>query len=160
MSAIIQAIPQEYNGVTFRSRLEARWAVFFDALHLTWAYEPETYRLSRWYLPDFYIDDFKMLVEVKPYGHVPKKRVDLIVEAAEQLTTSGQCQLFVVLMGPPRLAVRHAARWRHGDRTFCFDSACEEEDVRFAVKRAQAWQFAPETRSLADHLLQAWGVKA
>lgn len=26
------AIQTEYNGYLFRSRLEARWAVFFDAL--------------------------------------------------------------------------------------------------------------------------------
>ena len=32
MSVLIKAIETEYNGYKFRSRLEARWAVFFDAL--------------------------------------------------------------------------------------------------------------------------------
>jgi hypothetical protein len=34
-------IPTRYKGYHFRSRLEARWAVFFDALGLRWQYEVE-----------------------------------------------------------------------------------------------------------------------
>lgn len=46
-----------YKGYRFRSRLEARWAVFFDAIDVRWEYEPEGYELSdrTWYLPDFRI---------------------------------------------------------------------------------------------------------
>jgi hypothetical protein len=32
----IVAIPTRYKGYHFRSRLEARWAVFFDALGIKW----------------------------------------------------------------------------------------------------------------------------
>ena len=39
-------IPTKYNGYTFRSRLEARWAMFFDRLKLKWEYEPEGYFLG------------------------------------------------------------------------------------------------------------------
>ncbi len=49
-----RAIETRYKGYRFRSRLEARWAVFFDALGLTWEYEPEGFELkSGRYLPDF-----------------------------------------------------------------------------------------------------------
>ena len=53
--AMIKAIQTEYNGIKFRSRLEARWAVFFDAVGVTWEYEPEGFELSNGirYLPDF-----------------------------------------------------------------------------------------------------------
>ena len=34
---MIKAIPTEYKGYRFRSRLEARWAVFFDACGADWA---------------------------------------------------------------------------------------------------------------------------
>lgn len=34
-----------YKGYWFRSRLEARWAVFFDTLGLKWLYEPEGFDL-------------------------------------------------------------------------------------------------------------------
>ena len=52
----IKAIETSYNGYRFRSRLEARWAVFFDAIGLDWEYENEGYVLSdsTKYLHDFY----------------------------------------------------------------------------------------------------------
>lgn len=61
------AIQTEYNGYLFRSRLEARWAVFFDALGIEYEYEPEGIVLSdgTQYLPDFYLPDFKCYFEVK-----------------------------------------------------------------------------------------------
>jgi hypothetical protein len=52
----IKAIETEYAGCRFRSRLEARWAVFFDALKIPWEYEPEGIETSAGpYLPDFRI---------------------------------------------------------------------------------------------------------
>lgn len=65
---MIKAIETKYKGYRFRSRLEARWAVFFDALGLEWEYEPEGYDLGDlgWYLPDFYLPEEKIWVEVKP----------------------------------------------------------------------------------------------
>jgi len=42
----IKAIQTEYRGYLFRSRLEARWAVFFDACGVDWEYEPEGYDLG------------------------------------------------------------------------------------------------------------------
>lgn len=54
--APVKAIPTQYAGHEFRSRLEARWAVFFDHLHISWDYEPEGYELPHGrYLPDFYL---------------------------------------------------------------------------------------------------------
>ena len=51
----LKAIQTEYKGYRFRSRLEARWAVFFDACGVDWEYEPEGYDLGDGinYLPDF-----------------------------------------------------------------------------------------------------------
>lgn len=51
----VTALPTTYSGVTFRSRVEARWAVFFDHLGVAWEYEPEGFELSpnRRYPPDF-----------------------------------------------------------------------------------------------------------
>lgn len=39
-------IETRYKGYRFRSRLEARWAVFFDVLGVRWEYEPEGYDLT------------------------------------------------------------------------------------------------------------------
>ena len=68
MSAIgIQPIETHYAGCRFRSRLEARWAVFFDHLRIPWEYEPQGYVTGPVsYLPDFRLPTIRnMLVEVK-----------------------------------------------------------------------------------------------
>ena len=64
----IQAIETVYKGYLFRSRLEARWAVIFDALGVDWEYEIEGFKFEdgTHYLPDFFIKDTKFFVEVKP----------------------------------------------------------------------------------------------
>ena len=61
----IKAIPTQYAGYTFRSRLEARAAVLFDKLGLIWEYEPEGFDLpvNGWYLPDFLIKKNKYIEE-------------------------------------------------------------------------------------------------
>lgn len=63
----IKPIETIYNGYRFRSRLEARWAVFFDALGVEYDYEPEGFDLGDlgFYLPDFYLPENKWFVEVK-----------------------------------------------------------------------------------------------
>ena len=62
----IKAIQTDYNGYRFRSRLEARWAVFFDAGDIKYQYEPEGYETeSGRYLPDFYLPNQQVHVEVK-----------------------------------------------------------------------------------------------
>jgi hypothetical protein len=53
---MIKSIETNYRGIKYRSRLEARWAVFFTELDISFNYEPEGYHLpSGNYLPDFYI---------------------------------------------------------------------------------------------------------
>ena len=74
----IKPIETFYNGYRFRSRLEARWAVFFDALGVKYEYEPEGFDLGDgiYYLPDFRVqcygtrgncgnNPFDLYIEVK-----------------------------------------------------------------------------------------------
>jgi hypothetical protein len=63
----LRAIPTFFSGITYRSRLEARWAVFFDALSIPFNYEPEGFDLGGglWYLPDFWLPNQKCFFEVK-----------------------------------------------------------------------------------------------
>lgn len=63
----IKPIETYYNGYRFRSRLEARWAVFFDAMGIKYEYEPEGFvgAYGEPYLPDFYLSDFDVYAEVK-----------------------------------------------------------------------------------------------
>lgn len=73
----IKPIPTLYNGINFRSRAEARWAVFFEKLGVKYAYEPKGYKLrfGSMYLPDFYVEGFSSSIksaffEVKPDADV------------------------------------------------------------------------------------------
>lgn len=63
----IKAIDTIYNGYRFRSRLEARWAVFFDTVKIRYEYEKEGYDLGKglYYLPDFWLPDLELFVEIK-----------------------------------------------------------------------------------------------
>lgn len=73
---MIKAIETHYKSYRFRSRLEARWAVFFERLGLKWEYEPEGFDLSCYqplgyklssyaYLPDFWLPGLGLYVEIK-----------------------------------------------------------------------------------------------
>lgn len=56
MADKIKAIETVYRNRRFRSRLEARWAIFFDTLGIEWMYEKEGYDVAgEWYLPDFWM---------------------------------------------------------------------------------------------------------
>lgn len=66
MSGNIKAIETVYNGYRFRSRLEAKWAVFFDAVGIKYQYEIEGYEMDDIrYLPDFYLPDYDRWFEIK-----------------------------------------------------------------------------------------------
>ncbi len=108
---MIKAIETVYKGYRFRSRLEARWAVNFDALtnematkehwrkdktgplmlaglltngfDFSWEYEKEGFELNGiWYLPDFYFK-FGAWAEIKP-EQFTNEQVDLCIELAKQ----------------------------------------------------------------------------
>jgi len=65
----ITPIETQYRGYRFRSRLEARWAVYFDAVGIKWEYEPQGFDLGgEWYLPDFWLPQVQMWAEVKFAG--------------------------------------------------------------------------------------------
>jgi hypothetical protein len=64
----VKPIETVYKGYRFRSRTEARWAVFFERVSLQFEYELEGYDLGDcgYYLPDFWLPDFRCWVEIKP----------------------------------------------------------------------------------------------
>lgn len=65
----MKSIETIYKNTRFRSRLEAKWALFFDELGIEWDYECEGFE-SRGirYLPDFFLPEIELLFECKPYA--------------------------------------------------------------------------------------------
>lgn len=55
-----------YKGRRFRSHIEARWAVYFDALGLLWEYEKTEFDFGLGYVyrPDFWLQDVRMWAAV------------------------------------------------------------------------------------------------
>lgn len=95
MNEPIKPIETHYAGCRFRSRLEARWAVFFDALGIRWEYEPQGYVVKgKPYLPDFVLPDLKASVEVK--GDPERLDLDLLADALD----GNRDVLFTLILGP------------------------------------------------------------
>lgn len=82
----IKPIETYYNGYRFRSRLEARWAVFFDTLGVKYEYEPEGFDLGNgvYYLPDFYLPEVNGGTWIEVKGHMTeedRRKVELFQNA-------------------------------------------------------------------------------
>ena len=99
---MIKAIETVYNGYRFRSRLEARWAVFFDAVGIEYEYEPEGLILSDGtpYLPDFYLPKFHSYFEVKS-RHI--KGTPAEKEARRKISDGSHCDTWsgIICFGDP-----------------------------------------------------------
>lgn len=90
MATAIAAIETVYKGIRFRSRLEAKWACFFDLCGWAWSYEPMD--LNGW-IPDFALGEHPVLVEVKPFFHREEWK-----DTVEKINKSG-CEMPVILLG-------------------------------------------------------------
>lgn len=92
----MESVPTLYRGIEFRSRLEAKWAVFFDRLKLPWAYEPFTYYFNGFqYTPDFLI------------GGIPDRLDNPNVVFCENEEMEGVFDIYVIEV-KPHLDIQHA----------------------------------------------------
>ncbi len=92
----IKPIETIYNGYRFRSRIEARWAVFFDAAGIVYEYEKEGFDLGGlYYLPDFWLPKFGMWFEVKGAKSKPDE-IDKAIRLSE-----GSDKHVLLCEGPP-----------------------------------------------------------
>lgn len=97
----IKAIETSYAGHRFRSRLEARWAVFFDALGIRWEYEPQGYVVDgQPYLPDFWLTDERVFAEVK--GSDRDNYEGVHVDKCRALARESRLPV-MLLTGPPEV---------------------------------------------------------
>lgn len=132
----IQPIPTTYRGVRFRSRLEARWAVFYDALGLEWHYEHEGYQLpSGWYLPDFWLPSLGVWIEIKPTDPGHGAELQLCEELAAG--THKSVLLFFGEVNPPNDEPYSSAYWIGGpdctdmDYHWCVCLRCGKLGVQY-----------------------------
>ncbi len=87
----MQSIQTFYNGTYYRSRLEARWAVFFDEMKIPFEYEPKAFKLKDKYT---YIPDFCLLssspdtVPTQVDPHSPHQPVAVWIEVKPKNPTN------------------------------------------------------------------------
>jgi len=110
---MIKPIETIYKGRRFRSRLEARWAVYFDVVGIKWEYEKEGYNLGDgiFYLPDFWLPQASMWAEVKG-----RELTEIEIEKIKRLV-NGTDYPCLVLVGPPEIKVYYATlpeEWEDG----------------------------------------------
>lgn len=84
--------PTIYRGVQYRSRLEARWAAFFDLAGWTHEYEPLD--LGSW-SPDFLLKGhyYPILCEVKPISDIDANVCTKMADAATKASFRGELLL-------------------------------------------------------------------
>ena len=115
----IQAIKTFHNGYYFRSRTEARQAVFYDSFDEYYEYEPEGWPCpTRWYLIDFLIPRLEFYHEVK--GTEPTDEEIKLCEEVYHITkkavvvswgTPTKAQNVNGVFKPERLRVYADGRW-------------------------------------------------
>lgn len=113
----IKPIETQYKGYRFRSRLEARWAVFFDALGVKWEYEKEGFDLGEhgWYLPDFWLPEQETWVEVK----ADKRLCGIDISRKAHALAALGCPV-VVVIGEPWVESENHIGYSGGDSGHIF----------------------------------------
>lgn len=100
-----------WRGWRFRSRLEARWAIFLTELGIEFWYEPDAFkrRNGQQYLPDFLFPRVIMFAEVKPFELTPEE-----LDKARGLATLADREV-LLLVGPPDFRVYEGVFPSHGN---------------------------------------------
>lgn len=88
MAVGVKAIETVFRGNRFRSRIEARWAVFYTEMGIRYEYEREGFDLGEagLYLPDFWLPDLGFWVEIKgtKMTDAEEAKVSALADAADQ----------------------------------------------------------------------------
>jgi len=115
----IAPIETRYAGHRFRSRTEARWAVFFDVVGIRYQYEANGFVVrSGAYLPDFWLPELRLFFEVKGEDPTDEER-----QKCRDLTEASECDM-ILAPGPPEPVFKLLWFDRDG-----------EHDGRFVIQR-------------------------
>lgn len=104
----MKPIVTTYNGVTYRSRTEARWAVFFDRIGMNVDYEAFELDIPTIgkYTPDFSIGS-ELFAEVKPVWPTG-------LEVSKARALARLCNGVVLLIGQPEYRCYWMLTFRNG----------------------------------------------
>lgn len=124
----VKPIETRYDGYKFRSRLEARWAIFFNALKIPYLYEVDGFDLEgTWYLPDFYLPKHDCFIEIKGVEPTPDE-----IKKAELLSIYSLKRVYIF--------AGEVGKNTYGDRAYrfeppFFDGSEAEPEIIWTVQR-------------------------
>lgn len=127
------------NGkVLFRSKLEARWAMFFDMIKERWHYEPHSFMLDDGiiYVPDFYLENIGW-IEVKPsWATIAESinKINLFVQSKQRMPDKLKATFFIFSSPFPNfndsmLMIKSPTLWYRG-KGIGYDVLCKNEFAR------------------------------
>ncbi len=155
----MKAISTFYRGNYHRSRLEARWAVYFTELGIRYEYEKEGYKTQNFnYLPDFYFPklDFWGEVKHKDFGDEDVARwtefaneIKKPLVIFEGLPHAKPCRAFGMHIDSPLLVIPFAHLFMK--KIGCFYHAGGHEDFKIYSPFDTAIKVAQKTRF--EHLI-------
>lgn len=139
-----KSVKTTYDGIEFRSKTEARFAVVLNTLKIEYKYEPECMNLSNGlkYLPDFYLPQFDQWVEVK----------GVMEEYDEQ-----KISCFEADSGSQMIIVESSLmmHYFHGDEVFLTEDGFTTEPSDYAkeaFQKAQVYKF--ETKEIEEKVVE------
>lgn len=117
----IAAISTHYAGRKFRSRVEARWAVFFDAMGIRYEYEFDGFALpgAGAYLPDFMIPSWDLFIEIKGVDPTEDERLK-----CAKLAEAAECVVLMAIGAPEERF-----------QILRFDQTGDDQDVLWVIVR-------------------------
>lgn len=141
----IKPLDTLYDGHYFRSRTEARWAVFFNALGIKYEYEPEGYKLEdgTCYLPDFWLpdvggrtEDHRTGIWFEVKGIYPSETDTRKMELLCKLLGEGRTMAGIIAVGPPgnMLQKRAGARGHSDNPNELYESSWQMREYRPDLK--------------------------
>ncbi len=138
-------IPTIYNDIQFRSRLEARWACFFDLMNWEWEYEP--FDLDGWF-PDFLITSqnrqLKTLIEVKPIDTFD-------FETTRKMITSSKGEYDLMLLGSKLLQDNYGLYEKALTMGWFFDKTNEDNDnLEWNTVEFTIWDKNPKFKNVSE----------
>ena len=129
----IKPIETVYNGYRFRSRLEARWAVFFQVMKIAFLYEPQGFHLKdgTLYLPDFYLPHFNVYVEIKSCREKDDgKAVEFALSGAEKVPG-----ILICYGDPADHDIRFVTFWESDESGGgCYDTGSGDATFEFHIE--------------------------
>jgi hypothetical protein len=141
----IQPIETKWHGYRFRSRLEARWAVWLYSLGVRFEYEREGFQMGSYcFLPDFFLSDYSCYLEVKPNSDFDRNRLNEFVAHQDLVVVVGNPWPFQYILW---LGIQSHCLWPAPTAQFSSCDVCQKLSLVVMERGAHA------TRFLAQYLV-------